>query len=123
MVIYVKKYNKDIGNYGEIIAKNFLIKHHYKIICCNYRCPFGEIDIICLKDNIISFVEVKSRGYLKFGSPFDAITNSKKNRIRNVCRWYIAKNMIKNYNFRFDVISIIFLDDNTYHIKFLENAF
>lgn len=119
----MKKYNKDIGNYGELIAKNFLIKNNYQILCCNYRCPLGEIDIICLKDNIISFVEVKSRYFLKYGSPFDAVTNTKKQRIRNVCRWYITKNMINNHNFRFDVISIIFTSDNSYDIKFLENAF
>lgn len=119
----MKKYNKDIGNYGELVAKNYLLSHQYKIICCNYRCPLGEVDIICSKDNIICFVEVKSRYFFKYGTPFDAVTNTKKKKIRNVCKWYIMKNQITDYYFRFDVISVIFTENNNYNIEYIENAF
>ena len=49
-----------IGSLGESIASKFLVKHGYKIIERNYRKKCGEIDIICKKDNLIHFIEVKT---------------------------------------------------------------
>ncbi|WP_394896049.1 YraN family protein, partial [Clostridium baratii] len=45
----MKKYNKDIGNYGEDLASSYLINKGYKIIDRNFSNRFGEIDIICSK--------------------------------------------------------------------------
>ncbi len=50
---------KDIGNLGEILAVKVLLNKNFKIINKNFRSKRGEIDIICSKDNVISFVEVK----------------------------------------------------------------
>ena len=52
----MKSFNKKIGYYGENIAKEYLIKNGYNIICKNYSNRFGEIDIICKKDDILCFV-------------------------------------------------------------------
>ena len=57
----MKSYNKDIGSYTENIAATYLLNNGYSILDRNYRNKFGEIDIICQKDNIIIFVEIKSR--------------------------------------------------------------
>ena len=48
----MKKYNKAIGNYGETLAGDFLINNGYNILDINYRNKYGEIDIICRKNNI-----------------------------------------------------------------------
>jgi putative endonuclease len=48
------------GNLGEDIAATFLVKRGFKIIERNYNKPWGEIDIIAEKGNIVRFVEVKS---------------------------------------------------------------
>ena len=51
----------EIGSAGEKIAALYLEKKGYKILRRNFRVKGGEIDIIAENDDIISFVEVKSR--------------------------------------------------------------
>ena len=45
-------YRQKIGKYGEILAKNYLIKHGYKIIAMNVKIGYPETDIITKKDKI-----------------------------------------------------------------------
>lgn len=52
--------NKEVGAAGESVAAEFLRRKGYEILERNYRRPWGEIDIIGLKEGIIRFVEVKS---------------------------------------------------------------
>lgn len=49
-----------IGAIGENIASVFLVKHGYSVIQRNYRKKYGEIDIICEKDGMLHFIEVKT---------------------------------------------------------------
>lgn len=51
---------KEIGAIGEKVASQFLVRKGYSIVECNYLKPWGEIDIIAEKGNIVRFVEVKS---------------------------------------------------------------
>ena len=51
---------KRVGALGERLAADFLRGKGFKILDCNYRKPWGEIDIIAEKDGIVRFVEVKS---------------------------------------------------------------
>jgi len=51
---------QEIGSLGEDIACNFLITKGYEVVGRNYWKKFGEIDVICRKDNELVFVEVKS---------------------------------------------------------------
>jgi len=51
---------KETGAQGELIAIQFLVKRGYKLIARNYRKPWGEIDVIAEKDDIVHFVEVKT---------------------------------------------------------------
>ena len=50
----------EIGRMGETIASDFLKRKGFKLIERNYRKPWGEIDIIAVKDGHVRFVEVKS---------------------------------------------------------------
>lgn len=49
-----------IGDVGEEIACRYLERKGYRIVGRNYLKPWGEIDIIAEKANLLSFVEVKS---------------------------------------------------------------
>ena len=60
--------NRDLGSFGENLAKEFLIKKKFKIIDMNYHySKNSEIDIIASKDNILHFIEVKTRTQNIFG--------------------------------------------------------
>ena len=114
----MKKYNKSIGNYGESIARDFLINNGYNILDMNYRNKYGEIDIICRNNNLIIFCEVKSRYTNSFGIPMESVTYYKQRQIIKVSSYYILINKLNKYNIRYDVIEILF---NTFNQNFTIN--
>ena len=120
----MSSYNKEIGNIGESMAENFLIKNGYIILDKNFSCKLGEIDIIGKDGNIISFVEVKSRFGNLYGSPGESVNLSKQYKIYKTAQLYILKKKLNKFYFRFDVIEIIFnhYNDN-YSIKLIKDAF
>lgn len=104
-----------VGKKYEAIAVNFLKDKGYKILEKNYKNVIGEIDIICEKDNIIVFVEVKYRTSAKFGRPIEAITPHKLMKIRQTATSYLKfKRKLENM-VRFDAIEI--LDDQIRHVE------
>lgn len=117
-------YNKEIGNIGESIAENYLIKNGYIILDKNFSCKIGEIDIIAKDNNIINFVEVKSRYGDLYGSPGESVTFKKQYKIYKTAQLYILKKKLNRFYFRFDVIEIAFNTFNDdYSIKLIKDAF
>lgn len=113
--------NIDIGKYGEDLAKDFLIKKGFKILETNFHySKMAEIDIIALKDNIIHFVEVKTRTSSFFGAPIEAIDKKKINSIYHAGLFYIQKNK-KYTKFQIDGIGILLDKNKNPDIKFFEN--
>jgi len=112
------------GKAGEITAEEYLIKKGYQIIERNYRCKQGEIDLIVKKDNILSFVEIKTRNTMKYGLPCESITNGKIRHIKSTAYQYITvtKKMNENTDCRFDVVEVLRINDRQY-IRHTENAF
>ena len=120
----MKNFNKDIGNYGEDLSLEFLKRNGYYILNRNFRNKCGEIDIICKKDDLIIFIEIKSRYSYTHGSPIEAITYSKQKQIIKLCKFYIYINKLITYNIRFDVIEVFFnKDNNLYSINHITDAF
>lgn len=109
-----------VGSYYENVAEEFLKKKGYIILDKNYRCRFGEIDIICKDNNELVFVEVKYRSSLKYGEPAEAVTMTKQRKICKTASYYVmSKGYGEDIRFRFDVIGIIGGDT----IGHFENAF
>jgi putative endonuclease len=99
-----------IGNYGENIAREHLKQKGYQIIDRNYRCSFGEIDIIMRDNKQIVFVEVKTRNekWLEYGLPEQAVNNKKKKRIMRLAKYYLNRHReLVNNDYRFDIVSVI----------------
>ncbi|WP_040211705.1 YraN family protein [Clostridium polynesiense] len=115
---------KTIGSYGEELAVLYLVNNGYSIIKRNLRCSKGEIDIIAVNGEIVSFIEVKSRYNSAFGLPAESITCFKKNRIISSSKYFIHRLNLYNYYIRFDIIEVYFNhSNNEYTIRFLEDAF
>jgi len=98
-------FNKLTGACGEDAACSFLKKNKYKIIDRNYRCAYGEIDIIAKKGEDLVFVEVKTRSSDKFGTPAQAVTYYKKQNIVRTAQFYLMNNPT-DMNIRFDIIEV-----------------
>ena len=98
-------FNKITGQCGEDVATGILKKKGYKILERNYKNKIGEIDIIAkYKDNLI-FVEVKTRSTEKFGTPGEAVTYYKKQKIVNTAKMYMMENPT-DLNIRFDIVEV-----------------
>lgn len=69
-----------IGDYGELEAARYFRYHGYLILAANYRCKFGEIDLIVEDKKYICFVEVKTRSENMLYAPADAVDFSKERK-------------------------------------------
>lgn len=94
------------GAAGEVLAARFLREQGYDILAANYRCRFGEVDIIAADDAYIVFVEVKTRGESARYTPREAVTVAKQQRIRKTAMLYLQQHPTDRQP-RFDVIEII----------------
>lgn len=107
-------------NRGEKAAARFLKKNGYKILCQNFKCRLGEIDIIAKDGDILVFAEVKQRKNADFGHPEDFVDFRKQRKIRKTAEIYLLKNKTKPIC-RFDVISV--LGEKKFNITHIKNAF
>jgi len=118
---------KELGELGEALARELFEGKGFRVIHQNYRCKIGEIDLICVKQKLIVFCEVKCRQSLAFGIPAEAVDAKKIRHIRRVASWYLSQKMNINrlysdFDMRFDVVEVVFVDDE-YEANHVENAF
>lgn len=112
----------DFGQRGEDAACAYLERHGYRVTGRNYRCRYGEIDIIAVKDGAIVFVEVKTRRSLRFGTPGMAVTYAKQQKIRTTALHYLQQQRGRYKQIAFDVIEIV-ADDGKAKLRHLQNCF
>ena len=99
--------NISVGKNGEEIAVNYLEGKGYKILETNrHFSRFCEIDIIALDKDTLVFVEVKTRKTDICGHPFEAVTRTKYNNIKQGLFMYLQENP-KYKKFRIDAVSIL----------------
>jgi putative endonuclease len=110
------------GYEGEQLAVRHLKRMGYRIICRNYRCPLGEIDIVARHRGVLVFVEVKSRSSEAFGSAKMAITAAKQHKLSQVAWHYLQEHDLTDKSARFDVITISSMQGSP-HLELIENAF
>ena len=94
------------GKWGEDKAAEFLKGKGYSIIERNYRCRWGEIDIIAERAGTVHFVEVKTRSSDDYGSPLEAITCDKMHHIMRAAQYYIHSNSLEACEISLDGIGI-----------------
>ena len=95
-----------LGKRGEQLAERFLRRKGYRILARNYRCPCGEIDLVARDGDTLVFVEIKGRSGGRFGSPLEAVTVRKQERMAVVARHFLSSCRIYQSPARFDVIGI-----------------
>ena len=116
---------KQIGNYGEATAAEYLVQKGLQIIKRNYRIRNGEIDIIAkAPDGRIIFAEVKTRSSTEYGFGADFVDFRKQERIKRTALNFTGRDDI---DMRFDVIEVYYEVLNKQiivtKINHIENAF
>ncbi len=96
-----------LGAYGEKLAAQYLREAGMEIIARNWRCRYGELDLIVQDPSVTAFVEVKTRSGLGFGTPAESVTFSKQQRIRRLALLWLAEQEGPWRRIRFDVVSVL----------------
>lgn len=106
------------GEKSEQLANLFLTNQGLKTIDKNFRCKYGELDLIMRDDKTLVIVEVRFRKSNKYGGALESITHKKQSRIIAATNYYLLINKI-NSPIRFDVIAM----SNDIDIQWIKNAF
>jgi conserved hypothetical protein TIGR00252 len=115
--IFVNK--RAVGTEYERKAADYLEKQGYEILHKNFRCRYGEIDLIGKSDGYLCFIEVKYRSGSHHGFPSEAVDNRKRKRIVRSALTYMYFNKLpEDTPCRFDIVEIL---DNEFSV--IKNAF
>lgn len=114
-----------LGQNGEELAVRYLMLNGYLILQRNFRCRIGEIDIIASKNDVLTFVEVKTRNTIVNGLPAEAVTFAKQQKIRRVAQYYmLIEGLLNNMPIlSFDVIEIVKNENKVIRFKHYEHCF
>ena len=112
-----------LGIFGESQAARFLKSRGYRIIKKNYRTRFGEIDIIARDGNVLVFVEVKTVVPGKVEKPTDTVNFRKQRHIAKSAEDYLQREVKSDYDCRFDVVAIEYINNGKPRIELIKDAF
>lgn len=94
-----------LGQWGEEKAARYLQKKGFRLLERNWNHPLGELDLVCLKEETLIIVEVKTR-HGKSCYPFEALTPKKQRKLRQLTEIYCYKHHWEG-EVRIDVVGII----------------
>lgn len=95
------------GIAGEDAAAAWYAANGYELVARNWRCREGELDLILRRGDEVVFCEVKSRRTDAFGSPLEAVTRDKRNRVRRLAARWIEEAPARPSRIRFDVAAVL----------------
>ncbi len=111
-----------VGQIGEELAARFLERKGFRLVLANYKVPIGrnsrgasvtgEIDLIALDEDVLCFVEVKTRSSDDFASPLAAVDLRKQRQIIRTAKVYRKIFRLNNIKFRYDVVSIVLVENS-----------
>lgn len=109
---------RQLGIAGEAAVAQWYRQRGWTVVATNWRCPEGEIDLVVTKGRVLVFCEVKSRTTAAFGTPAEAVTAAKQQRLRRLAARYLGEHGSGGRSLRFDVAAVL-----AGEIELIENAF
>ena len=97
------------GLSAEAAAGRYLESNGFRILDRNWRRPWGELDIVAVRDDIIRFIEVKAAARSRAGfEPFLRADRSKMVKVERTARtWLVANRYGPDTPWQMDVLSVI----------------
>jgi putative endonuclease len=103
----VSQKTQALGRDGEQQAAEWYLAHGYDVLERNWRCRDGELDLVLRKNRTIVFCEVKTRTTAQFGTPAEAITHQKRQKLRHLAAKWLDESPVRPRQIRFDVAAIL----------------
>ncbi len=103
----MKGARKQLGDLGEKMAADLLIRKGMRVVAQNWRCPLGEIDIIARDQAVLVIVEVKTRRGRAAGAPEEGVDARKQAKLCQLAQCYIQSASWEG-DVRLDVVAVAF---------------
>jgi putative endonuclease len=110
------------GRAGEDAALRVYERRGFALVARNWRCQLGELDLIVVRRDLLVVCEVKARSGPAFGGGYEAVTWSKRKRIRNLANAFLEQHGYDQARMRFDVASV-WLGGHGADVEIFEDAF
>ena len=95
-----------LGAAGERAARGYLESRGYAILETNFRCPYGEVDIIAQEGDCLVFLEVRTKSGGGFGSPEESITPDKERKLIATAETYMQSRAGLPEQWRIDLVAV-----------------
>ncbi len=118
----MSKRRQTIGHWGEDTAADYLSARGYSILARNVHYAHGEIDIVASRDELLIFVEVKTRSSHSFAFPEDAVTRRKQVFMLSAAEEYLQEHPETGDSWQFDVIAVEGIPGGEASIEHFENV-
>lgn len=107
------------GRQAEQLALRYLLQQGLKWHASNFRCRYGELDLLLWDDATLVVVEVRYRRNDSFGGPAASITGQKQARIIAATQHYVIMHRLNHVSVRFDVVAVMAGN----RLEWIRNAF
>ncbi|QOJ23883.1 MAG: YraN family protein [Gammaproteobacteria bacterium] len=108
------------GSDAEQIAVSYLQRQNLALVTQNYRCRFGEIDLIMRDGATLVFIEVRMRSNATFGGAAASITPAKQAKLLRTARHYLSQ-FTSEPPCRFD--ALLLSGNHGQEIEWIKDAF
>lgn len=95
-----------LGPDGEAKVAEFVEARGWKVLERNWRCRYGEMDLVAEDGRTLVFIEVKARSSRRRGSPEEAVNQAKQARLSRIAGEYLAAHGALERTCRFDVVAV-----------------
>ena len=110
-----------LGKRGEEFACQAITKMGYKILERNFRTRLGEIDVVALDEDVVVFIEIKTRRH-SIGYAKEAINRKKRKKLCMLADYYMKKRRIVGKRARFDVV-VVWVNKDKFNFELIKDAF
>ncbi len=105
--VFVKAPHLLLGRHGERTARTWLENQGLRHVASNYRCRYGELDLVMLDDHCLVIVEVRYRRTGFYGGALGSVTFTKQARIARATQHFLQNRLnLRLRPLRFDVIAL-----------------
>lgn len=111
------------GRAGEEAALRHLTARGLRLVARNWRCRYGEIDLILEDGPELVFAEVKTRRSTRFGTGAEAVGHGKQARLRHLAQFFLQGQPRPDVPCRFDVVEVTPDGGDGWQVRWLRGAF
>jgi putative endonuclease len=95
----------------------------FREVARNWRCRFGELDLVVARGELLVVCEVKTRTGVAFGGGYEAVTWTKRRKLRQLAELFLARTGLHPTDIRFDVASVLMAPSGRTEVEIFEEAF